>query len=494
MAVGRQGLAELSGGLGMGRRLGRALRLAPALMLGAAAPPPPATETWYRIVSSDGAAVGYVSQETRRTPEGRESIGRQVIDVEAGGSTSRIDEETRTLEGEDGRPKTISEHMRTGRSWSRVETRISGDRAEIIRTTASDRRKTIVALPRGVRFDGGTGLLRRWEPASAPLDFLNLNPNAMAVERVVIERVPARPGDPQGGYAAIRRRYEGNELRAVARLSIDPGGRVVAITQPMFGSSMTIALSDKETAHAPYRLLRAAMVKSPFRIPPSALRGRIRYRFAFRDGLSFPIPATREQNAAVSAEGAVLDICEGCGPGMAKDSATLADARKPTAWLQSDHPKLRAIARPVGRLKASEARKMELLIAKARPYLAGIDFVGHYSALETLNRKAGDCTEAAVLLAALGRAAGIPTRVASGLVYSRERYHGVSNVFMPHSWTLAFVDGEWRSFDLALDNFDATHIALTIGDGDARSVLAAGQLASLLEWQEMREVRARPGS
>ena len=108
-----------------------------------------------------------------------------------------------------------------------------------------------------------------------------------------------------------------------------------------------------------------------------------------------------------------------------------------------------------------------------------------------MRRRAGDCTEAAVLLAALGRAAGIPTRVANGLVYSRQRYHGVGNAFMPHSWTLAYVDGAWRSFDLALDTFDATHIALTVGDGDARSIQAAGQLASLLHWDEMREVRAR---
>jgi hypothetical protein len=96
-----------------------------------------------------------------------------------------------------------------------------------------------------------------------------------------------------------------------------------------------------------------------------------------------------------------------------------------------------------------------------------------------------------VLLAALGRAAGIPTRVANGVVYSRERYHGVSHAFMPHSWTLAWVDGRWRSFDLALDSFDSSHIALTIGDGDAASVSAGSQLASLLRWEGMTEVRSR---
>jgi hypothetical protein len=123
-----------------------------------------------------------------------------------------------------------------------------------------------------------------------------------------------------------------------------------------------------------------------------------------------------------------------------------------------------------------------------------IEFAGHYTALDTIVRRAGDCTEAAVLLAALGRAVRIPTRVVSGLVYSRDDYHGLGNVFVPHSWVLAYVDGEWRSFDAALDHFDSTHIALIIGDGDARSIEAANQLAGLLEWQGMTEVRARPGA
>jgi hypothetical protein len=142
-------------------------------------------------------------------------------------------------------------------------------------------------------------------------------------------------------------------------------------------------------------------------------------------------------------------------------------------------------------MNVSDARKMELLIERALPYIAELDFNGHYSALDTVIRRAGDCTEAAVLLAALGRAAGIPTRVASGVTYSRQAYHGVSNAFMPHSWTLAYVDGRWRSFDLALAEFSSTHIALTIGDGDPRSIAAAGQLASLLVFDGLAEVRTR---
>jgi len=317
----------------------------------------------------------------------------------------------------------------------------------------------------------------------------------------VIEAVPGAVPDAQGRIAVLRKRYEGRELRAIARLLLDRDNRVLEVTQPMFGTSITIRPTDRDTAlrpHPAYSMMRNAVVRSPFRISDNALRGHIRYHFGFRDGLSFEVPQTSEQRVAAGSGATpnevVLDICGTCGPGLADDPAARAAALRPTRWLQSDHPRLRSIAAPFARMAVSDTRKMERLAIRARQLMPRVEFGGHYSALETLVRRAGDCTEAAVLLAALGRAIGIPTRVASGLVYARDNYHGVGNVFTPHSWVLAYADGQWRSFDAALDRFDATHIALIIGDGDARSIEAANQLASLLLWQGMTEVRARPGS
>jgi hypothetical protein len=295
----------------------------------------------------------------------------------------------------------------------------------------------------------------------------------------------------------IKRRYVEGGLVGVARLLLDSEREIVAVTQPMFGSSVTVRTADRAAALArrrPFRVLGEVMTKSPVRISEAAAGGRIRYRFTFRDGMTFDLPPTGEQRVASDDAGATVDICAACGPGLATDEVTLANARKATSWMQSDHPKMQALARRAVKPGLTQAAIMERLTEEARAQLRTIDFTGHYSALETLSRQSGDCTEAAVLLAALGRAAGIPTKVANGLVYSRERYHGVSNVFMPHSWVLAYVDGRWRSYDSALDRFDATHIALTIGDGDSRSIAEAGQLASLLEWQSMAEVRTRPAN
>ena len=204
--------------------------------------------------------------------------------------------------------------------------------------------------------------------------------------------------------------------------------------------------------------------------------------------------ATGEQRGAIEGGVATLNICATCGPGLPVTPEALAEATRPTAWLQSDHASIRSLSAPVRYRGVSAHRKMEALVRIAEQQILEIDFAGHFSAVETLRRRRGDCTESAVLLAALGRSIGIPTKVVSGLVYSRGAYHGSSNVFLPHSWVIAYVDGRWRSYDAALGDFDATHIALTIGDGDTRSISAANQLAGLIQWTEMQEVRVRPGS
>jgi transglutaminase-like putative cysteine protease len=474
------------------RALPRCLALVFLATLTPAAAAQSPTIRWYLIVTDEGARIGHASRETRPRAGAREIVESHVLLLqEPGQRPARIEERTITREDAAGRPVSIIHEMGNGRNRIRTEASISGAMARIARTSDRERRQIEVLLPPGTRFDDGAGLLPDWDRAT-PLEFNNFSLSGLGIEHVLIAPARGAVVDEAGRLAVVRRRYEGSQLRSVGRLLIDLEGRIVDTAQPMFGTAVSLRPTDQATAlrnHAPYSALRGALVRSPFRISDGAARNRIRYRFGFRHGIDFPLPQTPEQRVTPTPDGIVLEICNGCGPGLEGDESLRADALRPALWLQSDHPRLRAIAAPVARQRVTDDRRMAILAERVRGLLPRIDFVGHYSALDALSRGAGDCTESAVLLAALGRAAGIPTKVASGLVYSRERYHGVSNVFMPHSWVLAYVDGEWRSYDAALDGFDATHIALTIGDGDPRSIAAASQLAGLLEWREMSEVR-----
>lgn len=448
--------------------------------------------TWYAITADSGQRLGYASYEVAPRRNGRDVIESQNLYLsEAGGTPTRMRVRTVTTEGGDGEAVAIVELVQSGRAEARTEVRIENGVAHLRRTTAAGVSTHEINLPPGVRFDGGEALLRDWDVAASPrLDFDSFNLDAMRVDRIVFEAIGPRDGD--GRVIASRRRYAGEALRGVARLVIDRDGRIVESVQPMFGVTFRVTRTDRAAAtrrHPPYQILPNAGLRSPARIPASARSGHIRYRFAFDSGLSFALPETGDQRVSGGAAAAILDVCAGCGPGLAADPDSLADALRPTPWLQSDHPRLREIAEPIARMDVSDVRKMQLLLERAKPFIENIDYNGHYSAVDTIVRRAGDCTEAAVLLAALGRAAGIPTRVASGFSYTRSSYHGMANAFVAHSWTLAYVDGAWRSFDLALLEFDATHIALTIGDGDPSSIAAAAQLASLLRFDSLAEVR-----
>jgi transglutaminase-like putative cysteine protease len=467
----------------------------------AAAPEPalePALESarWHLVVADDGTTVGTIMET--RSADGRESRSEQRFTVqERGDSPTEIVERSTTYHDAAGAVVRIVRERRAGRNTTTTEARLLPGRAEIVRRSqAAPPTTTAVPLPVDIRFDGGIGLLAGWERAANPeLAFTSLNVDAMKVERVVISAAPAATRVPAGHSALLRRSFEGESLRSVQLLILDGAGRIVETRQPIFGAVMTIRPASAAEASRPippYRPLARALVQSPFRIPAGALDGHIRYRFSFRDGIAFPLPVTSEQRVTPGEAGATIDICRDCGPGLSTTPEALAEARRPTPWLQSNHPRVQALATPVRYSGVSDARRMLALVRIVEQQIVDIDFAGHFTAVETLARRRGDCTESAVLLAALGRSIGIPTKVASGLVYSRGAYHGTSNVFLPHSWVLAYVDGRWRSFDAALGAFDSSHIALTIGDGDARSIAAANQLAGLISWQEMQEVRRRP--
>jgi transglutaminase-like putative cysteine protease len=93
------------------------------------------------------------------------------------------------------------------------------------------------------------------------------------------------------------------------------------------------------------------------------------------------------------------------------------------------------------------------------------------SASETAISKAGDCSEHAVLLAAMLRKAGIPARLASGLVYA-DRFAGERDVWGWHVWTQAEVPvagggdaREWIDLDATLPvRYHAAHLLTGVSD------------------------------
>jgi transglutaminase-like putative cysteine protease len=94
--------------------------------------------------------------------------------------------------------------------------------------------------------------------------------------------------------------------------------------------------------------------------------------------------------------------------------------------------------------------------------------------LETLEKRTGNCQSHARLYVSLARAAGIPTRFVSGLVYAEGKG------FLYHSWAESFV-GYWLPVDPTFGEIpaNATHIKLVEGDSSDDMAPLAGVIGRL---------------
>jgi transglutaminase-like putative cysteine protease len=156
-------------------------------------------------------------------------------------------------------------------------------------------------------------------------------------------------------------------------------------------------------------------------------------------------------------------------PYTGKDK-TILEAMKPTRFLQSDHKEIIALARrAVGNTKdtAEAAQNIEAFVAK---YIEDKDLsVGYASAVDVAASRQGDCSEHAVLAAAMCRAIGIPAQMVVGIAYVKD-FAGRQG-FGGHAWIQAYVGGKWVGLDAAFKGtgrggYDAGHIALAAGNGN----------------------------
>lgn len=239
----------------------------------------------------------------------------------------------------------------------------------------------------------------------------------------------------------------------------------LALLGALLAGAPALAADAPPTSDEARAFLQSLLTPSPYRLPPAALSGEIRYRLQFTARPGTQLPETAEQHASIENDALVVSVCTDCGDEAAPSPDTLQRYLRPNAWVRSDDRSVRAFARANAR-GLSVRTRMQTLTAAVRAHMTGpIDFRHYDDAATALRNRSGDCTEFAVLLAAGARALGIPARVVHGISYSG-RMSGVPHVFAPHAWVQVWDGTRWTSYDAALGRFDAGHIALMIGDGD----------------------------
>ena len=163
----------------------------------------------------------------------------------------------------------------------------------------------------------------------------------------------------------------------------------------------------------------------------------------------------------------------------------------PEPLIESDDPAIVAEARLAVGDATDDRARAERLTRHVNGLLDKKPTVSLPSAREVLRTKVGDCNEHTALFVAMARSAGIPARIAVGLVYM----HGA---FYYHAWPEVYLDegggrALWLPVDPTLNQFpaDATHVRLARGGLDQQAAILplVGRLEMTVE-----EIELVPGT
>ncbi len=273
---------------------------------------------------------------------------------------------------------------------------------------------------------------------------------------------------------------------------VDEHGRPIRTEVVMGGMTLTMIAADKEIALSPFRApesMAQTTIVPVGNIPaPARNLKEVICTLRTADGKPLPkLPKGGNQRVTPNAKdpSAALVKVDLDWPVIEEAPPNPADLLVATRALNIDDPVIKELTKKALE-KAQGAKPIDqakVLRKFVYDFIQKKDLgVGFATASEVARTKQGDCSEHAVLLAAMLRAAGIPSRTVSGLLYV-DQFGDQHNVYAFHMWTQALLTDNaghpaWREFDATLPNdkvFDAGHIALTnsaLNDDDTLNSLA----------------------
>ena len=250
----------------------------------------------------------------------------------------------------------------------------------------------------------------------------------------------------------------------------DDSGTVWLITVPLGGMVLECRKATEALATSPddpADILAESFVRPnrPIPRPRSLDRLRLLVKPLAGDAAALGLESGPFQEAETADGGVLVTLRRAVGTPelsypLPYDGEEHAKLVRPNVLMESEDPLIvrltqAAVGEETDALKA--ARRIE---AYVRETITAKNLnLGFASAVEAASQRTGDCSEHAVLAAAMARAAGMPSRVIGGLVYVAELPGAGGGGFGYHMWAEVFV-GEWLPIDAALGGHDATHLAL----------------------------------
>lgn len=432
-------------------------------------------EEWYRLFLA-GKPAGYVHQIVAVSPGG-EILTRslQRLEIRRDRTALELEVELKLWEDQDGAVLRYTLATKMSKLATVVEGKVSGQDLQITTGEPGQARTSTVAYDpkaRGPHWleEAEKRELKRPGDRFAAVAFF---PEANRCGQVEVALEKEEAVELPGGKRSLFRRVSRIDILPGTDLFewVDAEGTVWKVRFKMLGMTIEQARSSreevlKEKIASPPEIFLTTSVRPDRPLGSSFKSKPVTYRIVLLEGdfksrkieSSFQAAGqtlVREESPAARVIRIERVLPAKAVPLPVPAAAELRPYLTPNHFIQSDDPEIQAAARKaIGEAKEAfeAAKRLERWV---RDHIRKKDLeTGFASAKETLQSRAGDCTEHGVLFAALARAAGIPARIATGLVYH-------DGAFVGHLWTEVYID-RWIPLDATrgAGEVGADHIAM----------------------------------
>ncbi|MDG2200191.1 MAG: transglutaminase-like domain-containing protein [Phycisphaerales bacterium] len=184
----------------------------------------------------------------------------------------------------------------------------------------------------------------------------------------------------------------------------------------------------------------------------SAKKGR--FRLHAKDGAMPKLPSAGYQRIEPTAKaGTVVQVMDLDAPSVAsKEELENPQYTGSSGMVDTRDATIRElVAQALHDAGSDKAERAEAMRAFVHRWISIKNYrTAFASASETARNRTGDCSEHGVLLAAMLRIDGIPSRLATGLVYFQPEGDKGEGVYGWHMWTQAIIDDHWIDLDATL--------------------------------------------
>ena len=477
---------------------------APAMAAAPAGTPAAKSETQYLAAFVGGRKLGY-GKHVRQERDGKVVTSEEmVISAARAGITLTIRMVETSTETPDGKPLGFAAVQDLGLMQQTVEGRIADGKLHVTITQAGREQKRTEDWPAGALLAEGQRLAAIARGLKEGTRY-TLKVYSPALLRAIDANVvvgPVRQTDLLGRVVPlteVKTTLIGRSNTIESLSYVDRDLNALKSVTPAMGMTIELVACSREVATAPGEpvdFFDRLLVASPAALPGADGAREIVYRISPTDPNAEPkFLETPSQKVVYGKGGRATVTVAPAAPAAGAplpyrgDAAEAKAALRPTRFLQSDDPKVKALAREAtagAKDAAGAAKAVQDFVAR---YVQTKSLsVGYATAAEVAASRQGDCSEHAVLAAAMCRAAGVPAQVVTGLAYV-PRFAGRQDVFVPHAWFRAWIGGRWIDYDAALKRFDARHIALTAGDGEPEEFFGIAGTLGLFRIDSAKVVR-----